>query len=116
MGGLLSLSSEYGFVLEDDEGICGYALGTVDVKPFVKKCKLSWIPFMQEKYSKPDCQKDLTEAEVSFCSGVTGLRDMNRIHILMFGLLFCYFDAASMFPCFDLACFLFPAEDDAEFP
>lgn len=51
-------------MLEDDEGICGYALGTVDVKPFIKKCKLSWIPFMQEKYSKPDCQKDLTEAEV----------------------------------------------------
>ena len=64
MGGLLTLSSEYGFVLEDDEGICGYALGTVDVKPFIKKCKLSWIPFMQEKYNKPDCQKDLTEAEV----------------------------------------------------
>uniref|UniRef100_A0A8C4EH76 O-GlcNAcase n=1 Tax=Dicentrarchus labrax TaxID=13489 RepID=A0A8C4EH76_DICLA len=63
VGGLLSLSSEYGFVLEDDEGICGYALGTVDVKPFLKKCKLSWIPFMQEKYNKPDCQKDLTEAE-----------------------------------------------------
>uniref|UniRef100_A0A3Q3WAS9 Protein O-GlcNAcase n=1 Tax=Mola mola TaxID=94237 RepID=A0A3Q3WAS9_MOLML len=63
VGGLLTLSSEYGFVLEDDEGICGYALGTVDVKPFIKKCKLSWIPFMQEKYNKPDCQKDLTEAE-----------------------------------------------------
>lgn len=64
VGGLLTLSSDYGFVLEDDEGICGYALGTVDVKPFIKKCKLNWIPFMQEKYHKPDCQKDLTEAEV----------------------------------------------------
>ncbi|KAK2824266.1 hypothetical protein Q5P01_021441 [Channa striata] len=63
VGGLLTLSSDYGFVLEDDEGICGYALGTVDVKPFIKNCKLSWIPFMQEKYHKPDCQKDLTDAE-----------------------------------------------------
>uniref|UniRef100_A0A8C9XZB6 O-GlcNAcase n=1 Tax=Sander lucioperca TaxID=283035 RepID=A0A8C9XZB6_SANLU len=63
VGGLLALSSDYGFVLEDDEGICGYALGTVDVQPFVKKCKLNWIPFMQEKYLKPDCEKDLTEAE-----------------------------------------------------
>lgn len=51
-------------MLEDDEGICGYALGTVDVKPFIKKCEMNWIPFMQEKYNKPDCQKDLTEAEV----------------------------------------------------
>lgn len=52
-------------MLEDEEGICGYALGTVDVKPFVKKCKMSWIPFMQEKYNKPDTEKDLSEAEVS---------------------------------------------------
>lgn len=64
VGGLLTLSSEYGFVLEDEEGICGYALGTVDVKPFIKKCQITWIPFMQEKYNKPDGQKDLTEAEV----------------------------------------------------
>ncbi|CAL9687909.1 unnamed protein product [Knipowitschia caucasica] len=63
VGGLLTLSSDYGFVLEDDEGVCGYALGTVDVKPFVKNCKMSWLPFMQEKYLKPDCEKDLTEAE-----------------------------------------------------
>lgn len=60
----MTLSPDYGFVLEDEEGICGYALGTVDVKPFVKKCKLSWIPFMQEKYNKPDSEKDLSEAEV----------------------------------------------------
>ncbi|XP_070696705.1 protein O-GlcNAcase isoform X2 [Pempheris klunzingeri] len=63
VGGLLTLSSDYGFVLEDEEGICGYALGTVDVKPFIKTCELNWFPFMQEKYHKPDCQKDLTEAE-----------------------------------------------------
>ncbi|XP_038594008.1 protein O-GlcNAcase isoform X2 [Micropterus salmoides] len=78
VGGLLTLSSEYGFVLEDDEGICGYALGTVDVEPFIKKCKLSWIPFMQEKYHKPDCQKDLTEAEkmmLSFHEEEEGLPD-----------------------------------------
>ncbi|KAL1263171.1 hypothetical protein QQF64_005910, partial [Cirrhinus molitorella] len=63
VGGFLTLSSDYGFVLEDEEGICGYALGTVDVKPFVKKCRMSWIPFMQEKYNKPDTEKDLSEAE-----------------------------------------------------
>uniref|UniRef100_A0A8C1PK19 Protein O-GlcNAcase n=1 Tax=Cyprinus carpio TaxID=7962 RepID=A0A8C1PK19_CYPCA len=63
VGGFLTLSQDYGFVLEDEEGICGYALGTVDVKPFVKKCKMNWIPFMQEKYNKPDTEKDLSEAE-----------------------------------------------------
>ncbi|XP_068423749.1 protein O-GlcNAcase [Clinocottus analis] len=78
VGGLLTLSSDYGFVLEDDEGICGYALGTVDVQPFVNKCKLNWIPFMQEKYVKPDCEKDLTEAEkmmLSFHEEEEGLPD-----------------------------------------
>uniref|UniRef100_A0A8C9SE58 Protein O-GlcNAcase n=1 Tax=Scleropages formosus TaxID=113540 RepID=A0A8C9SE58_SCLFO len=63
VGGLLNLSPDYGFVLEDEEGICGYALGTADVKPFAKKCRMSWIPSMQEKYSKPDSEKDLSEAE-----------------------------------------------------
>uniref|UniRef100_A0A8B9KB28 GH84 domain-containing protein n=1 Tax=Astyanax mexicanus TaxID=7994 RepID=A0A8B9KB28_ASTMX len=63
VGGFLTLSPDYGFVLEDEDGICGYALGTVDVQPFVTKCKMSWIPFMQEKYNKPDLEKDLSEAE-----------------------------------------------------
>nr|XP_028586347.1 protein O-GlcNAcase isoform X2 [Podarcis muralis] len=63
VGGLLSLSPDYCFVLEDEDGICGYALGTVDVTPFIKKCKIAWFPFMQEKYSKPSSDKDLSEAE-----------------------------------------------------
>ncbi|XP_069467725.1 protein O-GlcNAcase [Ambystoma mexicanum] len=63
VGGLLSLSLDYCFVLEDEDGICGYAVGTVDVTPFIKKCKHSWIPFMQEKYTKPNNDKDLSEAE-----------------------------------------------------
>ncbi|XP_064419041.1 protein O-GlcNAcase isoform X2 [Latimeria chalumnae] len=63
IGGLLALSLDYCFVLEDEDGICGYALGTVDVRPFVKKYKMSWLPSMQEKYSKPDSEKTLSEAE-----------------------------------------------------
>ncbi|XP_030058715.1 protein O-GlcNAcase [Microcaecilia unicolor] len=63
IGGLLSLSLDYCFVLEDEDGICGYAVGTVDVTPFIKKCKHSWIPFMQEKYTKPNGNKELSEAE-----------------------------------------------------
>lgn len=64
VGVFLTISPDYGFVLEDEEGVCGYALGTVDVKPFLKKCKVSWIPCMQEKYNKPDTEKDLSDAEV----------------------------------------------------
>ncbi|XP_053548462.1 protein O-GlcNAcase [Bombina bombina] len=63
VGGLLSLSLDYCFVLEDEDGICGYAVGTVDVTPFIKKFKSSWIPFMQSKYIKPKCDKELSAAE-----------------------------------------------------
>lgn len=87
VGGLLTLSSEYGFVLEDEEGTCGYALGTVDVKPFIKKCKLNWIPFMQEKYNKPDCQKDLTEAEVGSSSECLSI--ITLVIIVYYILLVC---------------------------
>ncbi|XP_078421147.1 protein O-GlcNAcase isoform X2 [Cetorhinus maximus] len=63
VGGLLTLSPDYCFVLEDEGSICGYALGTVDVKPFCTKCKVSWIPAMREKYIKPEASKDLSEEQ-----------------------------------------------------
>ncbi|XP_053305820.1 protein O-GlcNAcase [Spea bombifrons] len=63
VGGLLSHSLDYCFVLEDEDGICGYAVGTVDVAPYLKKCKNTWIPFMQEKYTKPKSDKELSAAE-----------------------------------------------------
>lgn len=74
VGGLLTLSLDYCFVLEDEDGICGYALGTVDVTPFIKKCKMSWIPFMQEKYTKPNSDKELSEAEVGITCETGTLR------------------------------------------
>lgn len=64
VGGLLSHSLDYCFVLEDEDGICGYAVGTADVTPYLTKCKHSWIPFMQEKYTKPKADKELSAAEV----------------------------------------------------
>ncbi|XP_075699117.1 protein O-GlcNAcase isoform X2 [Rhinoderma darwinii] len=63
VGGLLSHSLDYCFVLEDEDGICGYAVGTADVSPYLTKCKHSWIPFMQEKYTKPKEDKELSAAE-----------------------------------------------------
>ncbi|XP_039607893.1 protein O-GlcNAcase isoform X1 [Polypterus senegalus] len=49
-GPLLHLSPEYSFILEDDRGLCGYALGVMDVKSFVKNCETTWFPAMREKY------------------------------------------------------------------
>ncbi|XP_069756464.1 protein O-GlcNAcase isoform X2 [Narcine bancroftii] len=63
VGGLLTLSPDYCFVLEDEGSVCGYALGTVDVKPYARKCKVSWIPAMREKYIKPEANKELSEEQ-----------------------------------------------------
>ncbi|RXM93829.1 Protein O-GlcNAcase [Acipenser ruthenus] len=53
LGAALSLSPEYCFVLEEEEELCGYALGVMDIKTFHKKCEATWLPAMREKYPKP---------------------------------------------------------------
>ncbi|XP_078269416.1 protein O-GlcNAcase isoform X2 [Rhinoraja longicauda] len=63
VGGFLTLSPDYCFVLEDEGSVCGYALGTVDVNPYARKCKVSWIPAMREKYNKPEASKELSEEQ-----------------------------------------------------
>ncbi|XP_063237337.1 protein O-GlcNAcase isoform X2 [Bacillus rossius redtenbacheri] len=52
IGGFLTLSSEFCFVIEDEAGLVGYALAALDAKQFYKKLELSWIPEMCEKYPR----------------------------------------------------------------
>lgn len=63
VGGFLTLSPDYCFVLEDEGSVCGYALGIVDVHPYARKCKVSWIPAMREKYIKPEASKELSDEQ-----------------------------------------------------
>ena len=44
VGGFLTLSPEYCFVVEDDSGLCGYALAVLDAKGYYNKLEVSWIP------------------------------------------------------------------------
>ena len=44
------LSSQYCFVVEDDNGICGYAVGVPDADDYHNKMTLSWLPEMKVKY------------------------------------------------------------------
>lgn len=53
IGGFISLSSEFCFVVEDENGIVGYAMAALDAKQFYKKVELTWIPELCEKYPKP---------------------------------------------------------------
>uniref|UniRef100_A0A8C4RNV3 protein O-GlcNAcase n=1 Tax=Erpetoichthys calabaricus TaxID=27687 RepID=A0A8C4RNV3_ERPCA len=62
VGPLLHLSPEYSFILEDDRGLCGYALGVMDVKSFIKNCEATWFPAMREKYP----QASYTEVSAHF--------------------------------------------------
>ena len=67
VGALLTLSPEYCFVVEDEEGLCGYLAAALDAKKFWKKYELAYLPEMREKYEKPESNDDeMTQVEVSF--------------------------------------------------
>ncbi|XP_041371217.1 protein O-GlcNAcase-like isoform X1 [Gigantopelta aegis] len=53
VGGLATLSPEYCFVVEDEDGLCGYALASLDALTLHNKSEVSWTPAMREKYPKP---------------------------------------------------------------
>jgi len=65
VGCFLSLSPQYCFVIDDDSGICAYALAALDVKSFYAKHDDEWMPALRNKYAKPAKKsvKDLTPAE-----------------------------------------------------
>ncbi|XP_027034138.1 protein O-GlcNAcase isoform X1 [Tachysurus fulvidraco] len=50
LGASLALCPEYGFVLEDELGVCGCVAGILDVRSFVKRCQATWLPAMRDKY------------------------------------------------------------------
>lgn len=59
----MTLSPEYCFVVEDEEGVCGYACASLDTEVLQHKSSLSWIPAMCEKYPKVD-KGELSPADV----------------------------------------------------
>ncbi|KAJ8377311.1 hypothetical protein AAFF_G00261600 [Aldrovandia affinis] len=50
LGAPLALCPEYCLVLEDELGVCGGALGVLDVRSFAKRYRASWLPAMRDKY------------------------------------------------------------------
>uniref|UniRef100_A0A663NDB4 GH84 domain-containing protein n=1 Tax=Athene cunicularia TaxID=194338 RepID=A0A663NDB4_ATHCN len=61
LGSFLSLSPEYTFVLEDEEGPCGYAAGALCAEGFLQQRDSSWLPAVRHKYPR-----DLGEALLFF--------------------------------------------------
>ncbi|KAK7484918.1 hypothetical protein BaRGS_00023838 [Batillaria attramentaria] len=61
-GNFLTLSSDHCFVVEDEEGVFGYALAAIDAKDLAAKSNETWLLDMQQKYPKPT-NKQLKPAE-----------------------------------------------------
>ena len=47
------ISPEYCMVVEDESGVCGYALTTPDIKVYQERWSKEWVPQMKEKYPMP---------------------------------------------------------------
>lgn len=47
------MSPEYCFIVEDEAGICGYALAALDSQQFHNKLDLAWFPEVCNKYPAP---------------------------------------------------------------
>nr|XP_039262504.1 protein O-GlcNAcase-like [Styela clava] len=77
VGGLLTLSPEYCFILEDEQGICGYLVATADAKAFWKKYSIAFSPDVGEKYSLP--KEDVKEGETGIKIGEEVRRLLDEI-------------------------------------
>ncbi|XP_052771499.1 protein O-GlcNAcase-like [Mya arenaria] len=63
IGGMLTLNPEQCFVVEDEEGLMGYAVAALDAKTLKQREAVAWIPALREKYVKPASLPELTPAE-----------------------------------------------------
>ncbi|XP_069034812.1 protein O-GlcNAcase [Lepisosteus oculatus] len=52
LGASFALCPEYSFVLEDEQGLCGCALGALDIRAFLKRSEATWLPTMREKHPR----------------------------------------------------------------
>lgn len=55
------MSPELCMVVEDDNGIVGYALAALNIKEFNQKLAVSWIPEMKSKYHLEELKNNLPQ-------------------------------------------------------
>lgn len=61
IGGFLTLSPELCMVVEDEDGIVGYAVATLNVKSYKQKMAVSWIPELRMKYPLDNSVNELPQ-------------------------------------------------------
>lgn len=47
------LEPDLAYVVQDDEGVAGYVLGTKDTRAFEARCEAEWWPSLREVHAKP---------------------------------------------------------------
>ncbi|XP_028967383.1 protein O-GlcNAcase [Galendromus occidentalis] len=63
IGGFLALSSEFSFVVEDEQRIVGYALASVNAVEFFKRLEIAWNMELKEKYPLEEGDKDSNQSK-----------------------------------------------------
>src|SRR3990172_8024873 len=53
VGPYLAFEPELSLILEDDQGICGYALGALDSRAFYARCETEWRPKLCACFPEP---------------------------------------------------------------
>ena len=53
VGAYLRFEPELAYVLEDENGVCGYVLGALDSKVFYQRYLQEWLPPLQQTYARP---------------------------------------------------------------
>ena len=53
VGPYMKLEPETALVLEDPQGVCGYALGALDSKKFYDAYRIRWLPEIQKRHPEP---------------------------------------------------------------
>lgn len=86
IGGFLTLCGQYCFVLEDDDGVCGYVVAAPDATDFHQKMALSWLIEMKEKYPldmsvEEDKRSPLQVCSATYTPGVSAFAILAQIFI-----------------------------------
>jgi ribosomal protein S18 acetylase RimI-like enzyme len=53
VGPYLKLEPQLAYVLEDPQGVCGYALGALDSMTYYDAYRMKWLPELHKRYPEP---------------------------------------------------------------
>ena len=68
VGGLLTLSPKYAFVVEDEDcHICGYLAAALDARRFWTKYEMAYLPALRSKYPSPPADHLPAVVKVTSC-------------------------------------------------